>query len=345
MTSVIDLRSDTVSKPSDAMRAAMAAAPVGDDVFGDDPTVNQLEQRAAATVGKEAALFVPSGTMANLIAILTHTKPGDEIILGDQNHIFQYELGGAARLGGVITRALPSLEDGTLDENTLKAAIRSENLHSPGSTLLCLENTHNRCGGAAIPAPVMASVAGIAHDHQMQVHLDGARLFNAAAALGVPAAVLAQDCDSVSFCLSKGLGCPIGSLLCGSREFVERARRNRKMLGGGMRQVGIIAAAGLYALEHNVSRIADDHRNAAALADGLRELGPFRPNSPQTNIVVADVVQGSLNDWLSAFEREGVLAVAFGPQRMRLVTHINISREAIDDALGRIQRVVGAVPV
>ncbi len=345
MNGVIDLRSDTVSRPSDAMRAAMAAAPVGDDVFGDDPTVNLLEERAAAVVGKEAALFVPSGTMANLVSVLTHTKPGDEIILGDQCHIFQYELAGAARLGGVITRALPNLDDGGIEPAAVAGAIRMENLHSPGSTLLCLENTHNRCGGSALPVSRVAELAAVAHNHGMRVHLDGARVFNAAAGMGVTPREIAADCDTVSFCLSKGLGCPVGSLLCGPAEFVERARRNRKMLGGGMRQVGIIAAAGLYALDNNVSRLAEDHENARVLADGLRELGPFRPNTPETNIVVVDIVRGSLGQWLSAFEREGVLAVAFGAARMRLVTHLNISRADINDALGRIQAAVGAATV
>lgn len=342
MKPVIDLRSDTVSRPSDEMRAVMAAAPVGDDVFGDDPTVNLLEQRAAAAVGKEAALFVPSGTMANLIAVLTHTKPGDEVILGDQCHIFQYEVGGAARLGGVITRALPNLDDGSLEPNAVAGAIRAENLHSPGSKLLCLENTHNRCGGAAIPVAIIAELAQVAHTNGLNVHLDGARLFNAAAALGVPASDIAAHADSVSFCLSKGLGCPIGSLLCGPADFIERARRNRKMLGGGMRQVGIVAAAGLYALDNNVGRLREDHENARALADGLRELGPFRPNTPQTNIVVVDIVRGSLGQWLAEFEKEGVLGVAFGPARIRLVTHLNITREHVNDALGRIQSIVGA---
>ena len=345
MSRVIDLRSDTVSKPSTAMRQAMADAEVGDDVFGDDPTVKKLEARAAELAGKEAALYVPSGTMGNLVAVLTHTRPGDEIVLGDQSHIFQYELAGAARFGGVITPTLPNLPHGPIDPDGVSAAVRSENLHSPGTRLLCIENTHNRCGGAAIPLPTMDALTSIAHEHGLAVHLDGARVFNSAASLGAPASRIARDCDSVSFCLSKGLGCPVGSVLCGSRDFIEQARRNRKMLGGGMRQVGILAAAGLYALEHNVMRLSEDHRNAALLADGLRELGPFRPNSPQTNIVVADVVQGWLGDWLKAFEQEGVLAVAFGPQRMRLVTHLNISEEDIEEALGRIQRVVGAVPV
>jgi threonine aldolase len=345
MNKVIDLRSDTVSRPSEAMRRAMAEAEVGDDVFGDDPTVIQLERRAAEVTGKEAALYVASGTMGNLLAVMTQTRPGDEIILGDQSHIFRYELGGAARIAGVVTRALVNAADGTVDPADVVEAIRVEDLHSPGSRLLCLENTHNRCGGSAIPAETIDSLAGLAHERGLKVHLDGARIFNAAAALGVPVSRIARECDTVSFCLSKGLGCPVGSVLCGSAEFVANARRNRKLVGGGMRQVGILAAAGLYALEHNVNRMGDDHANAMLLADGLRELGPFRPNRPQTNIVVADVVEGRLSDWLSAFEREGVLAVAFGPQRMRLVTHIDVTPGDVDEALRRIQNVIGAVAV
>lgn len=345
MNAVIDLRSDTVSKPSDAMRHAMASAEVGDDVFGDDPTVRALEERAAGLLGKEAALFVPSGTMANLLAVMTHTRPGDEILLGDQCHIFQYELGGAARIANVLTRPLANHDDGAIAPDEVAAAIRQENLHSPGTTLLCLENTHNRCGGAALPVTVIDELAAVARERKVAVHLDGARVFNAAAALGVPAARIARDCDSVSFCLSKGLGCPVGSLLCGPGQFIERARRNRKLLGGGMRQVGILAAAGLYALDHNITRLSEDHANARVLADGLRKLAPFRTNDPATNIVVADITEGRLPDWLAAFEQQGVLAVAFGPQRMRLVTHINITRNDVDQALARIASIAGAVPV
>lgn len=345
MNAVIDLRSDTVSKPSDAMRRAMASAEVGDDVFGDDPTVRALEERAAGLLDKEAALFVPSGTMGNLLAVMTHTRPGDEILLGDQSHIFQYELGGAARIANVLTRPLTNNDDGSIDAGAVAGAIRQENLHSPGTTLLCLENTHNRCGGAALPLTTMDELTGVARERKVAVHLDGARVFNAAAALGVPVARIARDCDSVSFCLSKGLGCPVGSLLCGPGQFIERARRNRKLLGGGMRQVGILAAAGLYALDHNITRLSEDHANALVLADGLRKLAPFRPNDPATNIVVVDIIQGRLPDWLSAFEQQGVLAVAFGPQRMRLVTHINITRDDVDQALARIVSIAGAVPV
>jgi threonine aldolase len=342
VTRVIDLRSDTVTKPTPAMRAAMAAAEVGDDVFGDDPTVNRLEARAAEAVGKEAALFVPSGTMANLVALLTHSNPGDEVILGDQSHIFQYEVGGAARIAGLVTRTLANRPDGTLDPEELRAAIRPETIHSPGSRLLCLENTHNRCAGAALPPAAVAGLAEIARRRGLAVHLDGARIFNAAAALGVTAAELAAPCDSISFCFSKGLGAPVGSVLCGKREFIDRARRFRKLLGGGMRQAGVLAAAALYALDNHIERLPEDHTNARRLAEGLAALGPFRPILPQTNIVVVDVLEGRVDDWLAAFAAEGVLAVAFGPGRFRMVTHLDVRSADVDEALTRITRIVGA---
>ena len=344
MTSVIDLRSDTVSKPSDAMRQAMASAEVGDDVFGDDPTVNRLEERAAEILGKEAALYVPSGTMANLVSLLTHTRPGDEILVGDENHIVHYELGGAARIGGLLTRTLANLPDGSIDPAAVLATARREDLHGPGTRVLCLENTHNRRGGAVQSLETMDAMTAAAHGRGVAVHLDGARIFNAAAALGAPAARIARDCDSVSFCLSKGLGCPVGSLVCGSKEFITAARRNRKLLGGGMRQAGILAAAGLYAFEHHLGRVAEDHENARLLADGLRELGPFRVNTPETNIVVAEVVRGEAQQWLAAFAAEGVLAVPFGAGRIRLVTHLNITRADTEEAIRRIERIAGAVP-
>lgn len=343
MTRLIDLRSDTVSRPSAAMREAMATAEVGDDVFGDDPTVHRLEARAAQLLGKEAALFVPSGTMANLLAVMTHTRPGDEILLGDQSHIFQYELGGAARIAGVLTRTIANREDGTLDLGEVAAATRRENLHSPGTALLCLENTHNRCGGAALAPAAVDALAGATHERGVAVHLDGARIFNAAVALGETASRIARDCDTVSFCLSKGLGCPVGSLLCGPAPFIERAHRNRKLLGGAMRQTGILAAAGLFALEQHIPRLAEDHANARLLAEGLRRVGPFAPNTPRTNIVVADIERGRIEEWLAAFEERGVLAVAFGPRRLRMVTHLDISRADIEDAIERVSAAVGAV--
>lgn len=341
---LIDLRSDTVTKPSPAMRAAMAAAEVGDDVFGDDPTVNRLERRAAELMGKEAALFVPSGTMANLIALLTHTNPGDEVILGDQSHIFQYEVGGAARIAGLVTRTIDNDARGRLEPEAVARAIRPATIHSPGTRLVCLENTHNRCGGAALDADYLQLIGQVARERGVALHLDGARIFNAAAALRLPALRLAEPFDSVSFCLSKGLGCPVGSLLCGSTEFIERARRFRKLLGGGMRQAGVLAACGLYALDHNIDRLVFDHENARRLAVGLRTLGPFAVAEPETNIVILEVLRGSVTGWLAAFEREGVLAVAFGPRQIRMVTHLDIDRNAIDEALARISRTVGALP-
>jgi threonine aldolase len=342
MTAVIDLRSDTVTRPGKAMRAAMAAAEVGDDVFGDDPTVNALEERAAALVGKEAAVFVPSGTMANLVAVMTHTQPGDEILLGDQSHIFNYEVAGAARIAGVLTHPLRNTAAGGLDPAEVEAAIREPNIHAPKTALLCLENTHNRCGGAALPPDQFDYLAEVAHRHGAPLHLDGARIFNAQAARSVPAARLAREADSVSFCLSKGLGCPVGSLLCGPKEFVTLARRNRKVLGGGMRQAGVLAAAGLYALEHNVERLADDHRNARRLAEGLRAHDAFRPNEPQTNIVVVDVAHGTVDGWLTALREAGVLAVPFGRRRMRMVTHLDVTASDIDEALARVGQVARA---
>ncbi len=345
MTAIIDLRSDTVSKPTGDMRRAIAEAEVGDDVFGDDPTVNRLEVMASELTGKEAALFVPSGTMANLVSVMTHTRPGDEILLGDQSHVFNYEVAGTARIALVQAHALRNLPDGSLDPDEVESAIRPANLHTPPNTLLCLENTHNRCGGAVIPIEQMDTLTALARTHGLKVHLDGARLFNAQTALGVPAVRIARDCDTVSFCFSKGLGCPAGSVLCGPREFIQQARRNRKVLGGGMRQAGFLAAAAVFALENNISRLTEDHANASLLADGLREHPAFAPNSPQSNIVTVDIRQGTLDQWLTAFRDTGVLAVAFGPQRMRLVTHLNITHDDIVEALRRIGRVAGAVPV
>lgn len=337
MSRVIDLRSDTVTRPTAAMRAAMAAAEVGDDVFGDDPTVNRLEAVAAERVGKEAAVFVPSGTMANLVALLAHTSPGDEVLLGDQSHIFHYEVAGSARVAGVQVHPLANRADGALDAASVRAAIREPNIHAPVTRLLCLENTHNRCGGAALPTSETDALASIAHEGGMTVHLDGARIFNAAVALETEPARLARNCDTVSFCLSKGLGAPVGSLLCGPRELIQRARRHRKMLGGGMRQAGVLAAAGLYALDHHVQRLGEDHANARHLAEGLRRIPGFAPNVPETNIVVVDV-EGAATAWVAALRDAGVLAVPFGPSRLRMVTHLDVTAEDIEEALARVGR-------
>lgn len=345
MSQPIDLRSDTVSRPGEAMRRAMYEAEVGDDVFGDDPTVNRLEAMAAELLGKEAALFVASGTMGNLVALMSHTKPGDEVLLGRESHIFQYEVGGAARIANVMVNPLENSEDGTIALDAIARNVRAPNIHAPVTSLLTLENTHNRCGGAAIPASDMDAMARLGHDKGMRVHLDGARIFNAAVALETSAGRLAQECDTVSFCLSKGLGCPVGSVLCGPREFIELARRNRKMLGGGMRQVGVLAAAGVYALDNNISRLADDHANAARLAAGIGKYDAFHVATPQTNIVIIDILKGKPATWLRAFEQAGVLAVGFGPTTLRMVTHINIPAEDIEAALDRIARAVEATQV
>ena len=243
---IIDLRSDTVTLPTEEMRRAAYEADVGDDVFGEDPAANRLEELSADMMGKEAALFTASGTMSNLLAVLTHTHPGNEILLGSEAHMFWHEVGGASTLGSIVMRTVPNDQEGWIDPDAVKEAIRPENIHYPTSTLLCLENTHNRCGGTVLTPKYTSTISQLAHDHGLMVHLDGARIFNASVALGVPADELARPADSVSVCLSKGLSAPVGSLLCGPRDFIERARKWRKMVGGGMRQVGIIAAAGIH---------------------------------------------------------------------------------------------------
>jgi len=340
---IIDLRSDTVSKPTPAMRRAMADAEVGDDVYSDDPSVNRLEAMAAERLGREAAVFVASGTMANLVSVMTHTRPGDEILLGNESHILNYEGGGAARIAGVQTMPLPNnWDDGSLDPAEVAAAVRTPTLNIPRTTLLCLENTHNRCGGRAMPANLMRELIDTGHAHNLRVHVDGARIFNAEAALGTPAAEITRGADSVTFCLSKGLGCPVGSVICGSLEFIALARANRRVLGGGMRQAGVLAAAGIYALDHNVDRLADDHVNAARLAEGLGSFEVFSPESPQTNILAVGLRAGTSASWGKALREAGVLCTAFGPKRLRFVTHVNITADDIEEALRRIERVVEA---
>jgi threonine aldolase len=345
MSKVIDLRSDTVSVPSEGMRRAMADAEVGDDVFGEDPTVRRLEAMAAERMGKEAGLFVASGTMANLVALMTNARPGEEVLLGDESHIFHYEVGGAARIANLMVHPLPNAEGGEIDPAAIAAAVRRRDIHAPVTSLLCIENTHNRCGGAALSAEDIDAMATVAHERGLRVHMDGARIFNASVALETEAARLAKNCDSVTFCLSKGLGAPVGSVLCGEQDFIAEARRNRKMLGGGMRQAGVIAAAGVYALEHNAGRLAEDHANAAALAEGIGKHPVFQTDRPQTNIVLVAIVNGTLEEWHRAFREAGVLAVPFGPQLMRMVTHINITGADIQDAVERIDRVVEAARV
>lgn len=343
---VVDLRSDTVTHPTPAMRDAMATAVVGDDVFGEDPTVQALEAAAAARVGKAAGLFVPSGTMGNLAALLAHCGRGDEVILGDQSHTFVYEAGGSAALGGIHPRSLPNAPDGTIDPREIEAAIRADNVHFPTTRLICLENTHNRCGGAVLDPAYMAAVREVADAHRLGVHLDGARLFNAAVALGLPAADLAAAADSVTFCLSKALAAPVGSVLCGSEAFVDRARRARKILGGGMRQAGVLAAAGLVALDSMADRLAVDHAHARRLVEGLAALPGVvaEPARVRTNIVIFSLARPDIapSDLVDRLAERGVLLLAIGGPRLRAVTHYQVSSEDVERALAAAAEALGA---
>jgi threonine aldolase len=339
---VIDLRSDTVTHPTAEMRRAMSTAEVGDDVYGEDPTVNRLEEMSAERMGKEAALFTTSGTQSNLIAVLTHTRHGDEVILGSEAHILWYEVGAAAALGGVILRTIPNDKDGRLTLNDIKSTIRDKGIHFPETRLLCLENTHNRCGGAVLTADYTNDAADLAHEHVLSVHLDGARIFNAAVALKVPASLLTESVDSVSFCLSKGLSAPVGSLLCSKRDFIERARKFRKMLGGGMRQVGILAAAGIVALETMVDRLAEDHANARNLAQGLADIRGIsleRDDTPTNIVLFALSPELSVSGFINGLEKTGVKIGWRGRNLFRAITHRMVSSEDIDEAIHRIKAV------
>ncbi|MBA7473462.1 L-allo-threonine aldolase [subsurface metagenome] len=341
MMKIIDLRSDTITLPTEEMRRAMYEAELGDDVHQEDPTVNRLEELAAEVMGKEAALLTTSGTMSNLLGVLTNTRPGDEIIVGSEAHMFWYEVGGASALGGVVIRTIPNDEDGKLDATDVEEAIRSENIHFPKSTLLCLENTQNRCGGAVLTCEYTEEISGLAHRHGLQVHLDGARIFNAAVALGVPARELAAPVDTVNFCLSKGLSAPVGSLFCGTRETVERARKWRKMLGGGMRQAGVIAAAGIVAIEKMVDRLAEDHANARRLVAGLAQIPGFSvsPEKVPTNIVNFEFPP-EVSDFIIKIGERGVKFLSRGGQSVRAVTNRMVGAEDIEEALGRINQLV-----
>lgn len=341
----IDLRSDTITKPSDEMRRAMADAEVGDDVYGEDPSINKLQEKAANLLGKEAGLLMASGTMSNLVAALTHCKRGDEIIMGDQAHMFWNESAGASALAGAQIRLVPNDSQGRINIDDLKNAIRPKgNVHMPPTTLVCLENTHNRCSGGVLTPDDTKRVCDIAHESGSNVHLDGARLFNASVALEVPPAALVKDVDDVSFCLSKALSCPVGSVLCGTHEFIEGAHKWRKMVGGGMRQAGVLAAAGLVALDNMVERLADDHSNARRLAQGLANIEGISvdPDSIKTNIVIFEIAQsvGSANDVINALSEEDVLVTYPGQQSLRMVTHRHISSSDIDEALSRVSKVV-----
>ncbi len=340
---VIDLRSDTITLPTDEMRRAMYEAEVGDDVHREDPTINRLEELAAHMLGKEAALFTPSGIMSNVIAVLTHTHHGDGILLGSEAHILWHEVGGVSTLGGVFTRTIPNDDSGRLEPSAVETAIRPESIYFPTPTLLCLENTHNRCGGAVLTAEYTSAIAQLAHQYGLRVHLDGARIFNAAVALDIPASDLAAPVDSVCFCVSKGLSAPVGSLLCGNREFVERARKWRRMVGGGMRQAGVIAAAGIVALQKMVNRLAEDHATAKCLAHGLACVSGItvHPERVQTNIVMFEPPTTlTAPEFIQRMEARGVKLGYFGERRVRAVTHRMVGAGDIDEALSRIELVL-----
>jgi threonine aldolase len=325
----IDLRSDTVTKPSAAMRTAMAEAEVGDDVYGEDPTVNRLEQEAARIAGKEAALFVPSGTMGNNIAIKMHTRHGDELLCESRSHVFDWELAMVAWFAGCLARPVAT-EDGILTWKKIHGSLRAGSPHNAGTTLVCLENTHNMAGGTVYPLEVVDEICAEAHERGVKVHMDGARVFNASAALGIPVERIVRNADSVMFCLSKGLGAPVGSMLAGTTRDIEQARLYRKRLGGGMRQAGVLAAAGLIALLESPAHLAEDHANARFLAEALAPMPGIQliPARVQTNIVIFDVSALGLaaSEFVTQLKSRGVLAGGVTPTRVRLVTHRNVSR-------------------
>ena len=333
MNRIIDLRSDTVTRPDSAMRAAMAAAEVGDDVYGDDPTVNRLQQVAAELFGFEAALFAPSGTQSNLIGLLTHCGRGDEYLVGQEAHTYKYEGGGAAVLGSIQPQPLPQQPDGSLALADIAAAIKPDDVHFARTRLLALENT---IGGRVLGRNYLDAATALAHRHGLIAHLDGARICNAAIKQGISLRAAVAGFDSVSVCLSKGLGAPVGSVLCGSREMIGAALRWRKMLGGGMRQAGILAAAGLHALNHNIERLADDHDHAARLAQGLAEIDQIRVTPPQTNIVYADLAPAVCEPLQRHLREHGVIARV--TSHMRLVTHLDVTRHDIDQTVAAFKK-------
>lgn len=344
---IIDLRSDTVTVPTAEMRRAMFEAEVGDDVYGEDPTVNRLEEEAAAMLGKEAALFVPTGTQGNQIAILAHTQRGDEVIVESESHVFFYEAGGIAVLSGCQPRPVAGFR-GAMDPEQVAAAIRPDNVHFPRTSLICVENTHNRSGGCVVPMENLRAISEVARKHGVPVHMDGARVFNAAVALGLPVAEVVAPVDSVMFCLSKGLAAPVGSILAGSAEFIGKARRARKLLGGGMRQAGILAAAGLISLRTMVDRLAEDHANARRLAEGLGNMSVIAVEleTVQTNMVMFDVLDARWDGATlsGALDEAGVRCNAMGARRIRLVTHKDVASDDIPEVLDRVSRVLKAGP-
>jgi threonine aldolase len=334
---IIDLRSDTMTQPTEAMREAMAKAEVGDDVFDEDPTIHQFQDMAAEKLGMEAALFVPSGTMGNLVSLLTHCGRGDEIILGDRSHIFLNEVGGLSALGGIHPHTIPNLDDGTLPLGTLESAIRHSDLHYPPTRVICVENTHNYCFGSPLTPRYMDSVAELAQKYELKVHVDGARIFNASTALSIDIRELTRQVDSVMFCLSKGLSAPVGSVLCGSRDWVERARKWRKMVGGGMRQAGHLAAAGIVALETLVDRLIEDHDNARTLALGLKKLPgiAIEPEKNPTNILFFKLNHPTITpaDFLGQMDSKGVKLLLMEGGVFRAVLNRMVSHEHTESAL------------
>ena len=341
----IDLRSDTVTKPTPEMRDVIKNAEVGDDVYGEDPTVNHLEEESARILGKEAGLFFPSGTMGNLAAIIAHCDRGSEIILGDRAHTFLFEVGGIAALGGIQTHILPNQSDGTLELIDIREAIRSNDIHEPPTQLITLENTHNRCGGAVLTPEYTREVGQIAKMNGIKFHLDGARIFNAAVALDIDPAELTEPADSIMYCLSKGLGAPIGSILCGEGDFIQRTRKIRKMMGGGMRQVGLVAAAGIYALENHLPLIKDDHRRALELAQGLSEVeGLILMNeAPPSNMVYVQFNEGvpnSVDDIVEKLQEKGILVGRESEDQLRLVLHLWISDDDIQKVIQGFKDVI-----
>lgn len=340
-----DFRSDTVTRPTPAMREAMAKAPVGDDVYGDDPTVNLLEAKAAEMLGKEAAIFVTSGTMGNLIAVLASCQRGEEAIMGRQGHTFLHEAGGVSVLGGVVINTIPNQPDGTLTLEDLESAVRYPDIHEPISRLIILENTQNTCGGVVLPVEYCEQVSAFAHERNLFLHMDGARIFNAAVALGRPVREMAAMADSVTFCLSKGLCAPVGSVLCGTQNFIDKARRLRKILGGGMRQAGIIAAAGIVAIETMVDRLAEDHALARVLAEGLSRIDgvSLEKNSPQTNMVFIRLdqrVSVSDTEFAKQLKERGVLFNGTGPRTFRLVTHHDVGPEEVSRCVEAVKAIL-----
>jgi threonine aldolase len=343
MGRVVELRSDTFTLPTESMRRAMASAEVGDDVWDEDPTIHRLQERAAAMVGKEASLFVPSGTMGNLCALLSHTQPGDEVLVEVDAHIFQHEVASAAVVGGLQLRPLESAA-GRLDPDQVRRVIREPDIHEPRSALLCLENTHNLKGGTCLSPRQTAALSAVAHERGLRVHLDGARVFNAAVAQGVDVRELTNPVDSVMFCLSKGLSAPVGSMLAGETTFIERARRMRKMLGGGMRQAGVLAAAGLCALAEMVDRLAEDHRNARRLAERLQNFSGIQVDLSrvETNMIFGECRPPlTAGQFMERCRSEGVLFGLASPERWRMVTHRGVEAEDVEAAIGAIRRALG----